>query len=119
MSTHTSSYKQLLNDDGEMVSQIKEIEKSISSRDIYYIPKDEVDNYYDSMQSGDIIATTTNIKGLDVTHTGYIYKDECIAYFMHASIVKKEVTISTNSLKEYLAGNSKQSGIIIARPQEL
>ena len=74
MTTHIDSYKQLKGNDA-YIQQMRTVEDMINSRDKYYIPKGEVDNFYDSLQTGDIIATTTDIAGLDVTHTGYIYKD--------------------------------------------
>jgi hypothetical protein len=119
MSTHSGSYKQLNTDDGESNAIIKSIEKKINSRKLYYIPKGEVDTYYDDLQTGDIIATTTEIKGLDVTHTGYIYKKNGKTYFLHASIVAKEVIVSKEELKAYLKSDKKKTGIIIARPLDV
>ena len=115
MSTHTESYKQLSGND-DFIAEIKSIEKNINKRKLYYIKKGEVDQYYDKLETGDIIATTTNIEGLDVTHTGFIYKKNGKTHFMHASITKGEIIISKEELKEYLKGNKKQSGIIVARP---
>lgn len=119
MSTHQSSYKQLNTDDGESVSMIKSIEKEINGRDLYYIPKGEVDSYYDNLKTGDIIATTTEIKGLDVTHTGFIYKKKGKTYFLHASLNAKEVIVSKEELKAYLKSDKKKSGIMVARPQDV
>ncbi len=116
MSSHADSYKQLA-DNSDIVDEMKDIEKKMNRRDLYYIKKSEVDDYYESLQSGDIIATTTNIKGLDVTHTGFIYKKNGKTHFLHASITKGEIIISKEELKEYLKGNKKQTGIIVARPQ--
>lgn len=119
MTTHVNSYKQLENNP-EAVQQMQVFENLMNSRQLYYIPKGEVDNYYDKLQTGDIIATTTDIGGLDVTHTGFIYKDENgRTKFMHANIKTKEVMITDLELKEYLAGNKKQTGIIVARPLEV
>ncbi len=116
MSSHADSYKQLA-DNSDIVDEMKDIEKKMNRRDLYYIKKSEVDDYYESLQSGDIIATTTNIEGLDVTHTGFIYKKNGKTHFLHASITKGEIIISKEELKEYLKGNKKQTGIIVARPQ--
>jgi hypothetical protein len=118
MTTHIDSYKQLLADDGETVSLIKRIEGDINDRNLFYIPKEDVDSYYDYFQTGDIIATTTGITGLDVSHTGFIYKDKGKTYFLHASSVAKEVIISKEELKQYLKMDKKKTGIMIARPQE-
>jgi hypothetical protein len=115
MSAHAGSYKQLKNNPG-LVDEIIAVENEINGRQMYYIKKDKVDDYYDSMQTGDIIATTTKIDGLDITHTGFVYKDNGKVKFMHASITKGEIVISSESLKEYLAKNAKQSGIMVVRP---
>jgi len=115
MTSHINSYKQLI-DNQEYISELKKIEDDINSRKIFYIKKKDVDKFYDKMQTGDIIATTTDIAGLDVTHTGFILKQNGKTLFMHASITKGEIIISKEELKEYLQGNKKQSGIIIARP---
>jgi len=115
MSTHVKSYKQLADND-ENLEQIKKMEAEVDKIKMFYIPKEEVDAYYDDMQTGDIIATTTEIKGLDVTHTGYIYKENGKTYFLHASSIAKEVIISKDELKIYLASDVKKTGIMIVRP---
>lgn len=115
MSTHTNSYKQL-SDNDDYVNEIKAVEKSMNKRKLYFIRKEEVNEFYDKLETGDIIATTTNIDGLDVTHTGFIYKEKGKTKFMHASITKGEIIISKEELKEYLKSNKKQTGIIVARP---
>lgn len=118
MTTHPDSYKQLKNDAANFQA-MEEVEARMNSRQMYYIPKGEVDQFYDLLQTGDIIGTTTDIAGLDITHTGFIYKDGNGTHFMHASLPKKQVMISNEELKEYLAGNKKQSGVMVARPMAL
>lgn len=115
MTTHTDAYKQLKGN-SEYIQEMETVEANMNKRSFYYIRKSEVDNYYDKLQMGDIIATTTNIDGLDVTHTGFIYKENGKTKFMHASITKGEIVISKEELKEYLKSNKKQTGIIVARP---
>ncbi len=119
MSSHKDSYKQLCLDDGESISKIKNIEKKINNRDLYYIPKNSVDKYYDELKTGDIIATTTDIKGLDVTHTGFIFKKKGKTYFLHASLNAKEVILSKEELKAYLKSDKKKTGIMVARPYDI
>ncbi len=72
MSSHRKSYKQLA--DNTEFEGIKACEEAINSRYYYYIPKKNISKIYDQLQNGDIIATTTTIEGLDVTHTGYVCK---------------------------------------------
>lgn len=113
MSTHTGSYKQLA--DQSNINGILNAEEAINSRIYYYIPKKDISKAYDGMETGDIIATTTSIGGLDVTHTGLVYKEGGGTYFMHASSKSKQVIISKNSLADYVAEDSKKTGIMVAR----
>lgn len=117
MSTHTKSYKQLSN--SSELDGIVAAENAINSRYYYYIPTKDISKSYDQMQTGDIIATTTSIGGLDVTHTGYVYKESGGTYFMHASSKSKRVIISGEELQEYVAGDSKKTGIMVARPMDV
>ncbi|HMS35214.1 MAG TPA: DUF1460 domain-containing protein [Ignavibacteria bacterium] len=114
MSSHRNSYKQL-SDNDENVNEMISIENIITARDIYYIPKENVSSVYDKLQSGDIIGITSNIDGLDVAHTGYVYKQDGVAYLLNASLKDKQVEISPMDLQDYLMGNPKQGGIIVAR----
>lgn len=117
MSSHVGSYKQLSVKSN--LERIKQVENDINSRYMYYIPKKSIHTVYDSLQYGDIIATTTKIDGLDVTHTGYVYKEKGSTYFMHASSIKKEVIVSQDELEEYINEDPKKTGIMVARPLEV
>lgn len=114
MTTHQGSYKQLA-DGGENLDQMNAVETNINSRIIYYIPKENVKAVYDKLQNGDIIGITSTLNGLDVAHTGYIYMQDGAAYLMNASLKDKQVEISHVDLQEYLMGNPKQGGIVVAR----
>lgn len=118
MSKHRSSYKQLKDNDN--FASIKEIESNINSRKYYHIPKKKISSIYSDLRNGDIIATTTNIEGLDVTHTGYVYKvSDSEVYFLHASSKSKKVIISDELLTEYVTSDSKKIGIMVTRPLEV
>jgi hypothetical protein len=117
MSTHTQFYKQLA--DRVELDNILVTEDAINRRHLYYIPKKNIHNHYSQIQNGDIIATTTAITGLDVTHTGYAQKDKRGTYFMHASSKWGKVIISDTQLEEYIFENSTMTGIMVARPQKL
>lgn len=115
MSKNKTLYPKL--SDPTAFSKILATEKKLSSSKRYYIPKSKVKNIEAKLESGDIVGITTNIKGLDVVHTGFIYKKDGKAYLLHASEKEKKVCISDLSLAEYLATNPKQSGIIVLRPK--
>jgi hypothetical protein len=118
MSKHRSSYKQLKDNDN--FASIKEIEDNINSRKYYHVPKKKISGVYSDLKNGDIIATTTNIEGLDVTHTGYVYKvSDSEVYFLHASSKSKKVIVSNDLLADYVSSDSKKIGIMVARPMEV
>lgn len=118
MSTHVDAYKQL-KANPKMVEKIKDIEKGLNAVERSYVPKGYIGETEKNLQTGDIVAITTTIDGLDVSHTGLCYRDEKgTLRLLHASLTKKHVTLDTR-LHDYLAGNTKQTGIMVARPKEV
>lgn len=119
MTKHPQFYKQL-KDDPRMVSKMDSIEKMIASRGgFYYIKKENVEKIESGMKDGDLIGITTSIPGIDISHTGIAVKgDDGRIHFMNASSVFHKVIISKEPLADYLANNSKQTGIIVYRPIE-
>jgi hypothetical protein len=118
MSTHPASYT-ALKGDAEMVDFIKKIEDRINEVERHYIPKAHIKDAASALRTGDIIGITTSIAGLDVSHTGLCYRDDDDRLrLLHASLTKKKVVLDTD-LHDYLAGNAKQTGIIVARPTDL
>lgn len=117
MSTHRSAYKQLKND--QFYKKIAEIEKELNKRKLYYIPKESVSKIENKLEDGDIIATTTNIPGLDVSHVAIVIKiDNGETRLLEAPDVGLRIKLTNISLSEYLMRNKKQTGIIVARPSE-
>lgn len=117
MTTHRDAYKQLKND--KFYKEIGDIEKELNKRKSYYIPKDSVAKIESKIKDGDIIAFTTSIPGLDVSHIAIaLNMADGEVHFLHAPDEGKRVQISYVSLAQYIAGNKKQTGIIIARPLE-
>ncbi|MBK8984338.1 MAG: DUF1460 domain-containing protein [Ignavibacteria bacterium] len=117
MTSHRNSYKQLQNND-ILLGEMHEVENSINSREIFYIPVEDISSVYDKLRTGDIVGITTSIGGLDISHTGFIYKEGGGTYLMHASLKNKKVEISSSELQDYIFGNSKQTGIVVARVLE-
>lgn len=115
MTTHVASYKQLRTN-LNFVEQMKLIEKEISSRRYYYIPQDSIYNMESKIQSGDLIAITTNIEGLDVSHVGIaIRMEDDRIHLLHAPTIGAKVQITEKPLAEYVIANQKQTGIMVAR----
>ncbi|MDX1530498.1 MAG: DUF1460 domain-containing protein, partial [Rhodothermales bacterium] len=115
MGTHRDSYPRLASD--ETYQCILEVEEALRDRDLYYVPQDRIDAIEDQLRPGDIVATATDLDGLDVTHTGFVYKHaDGRTGFIHASL-SGEVKVSPD-LSEYVQGVERQIGIIVARPLE-
>lgn len=89
-------------------------EKDLNSDPVWYLPKTQVDTYKSSARSGDLLALTTNIKGLDVVHTGFSYVDGQTVYLLHAS--SKAGKVIKTPLADYLKKYSYMTGVIIYRP---
>ena len=114
MSQHRAKYKQLQND--EQFDKIVEMEKSINHYTWKFIPKEKVKECSKYIHDGDIIAITTNIVGLDISHLGFAFYKKGKLHLLHASSDAKKVVISSQSLSAYLVSNKKQTGIMVLRP---
>ncbi|MDP4221320.1 MAG: DUF1460 domain-containing protein [Bacteroidota bacterium] len=119
MTQHPSSYAQLQND-MLMFVKMDSVEKQIARRGgFYYIPKEDVEDNEEGIQTGDLIGITTSIAGIDCSHTGIAIREkDGRVHFMHASSAMHKVIISPMPLAEYLEGNHKQTGIMVYRPLE-
>ena len=117
MSTHPESYRQLT-EHPEFVEIIRQQEAEINKRSMVHIPKGAVEKISHRILGGDIIAITTDIPGLDISHTGLAVWQQGKLHFMHAPNVGFKVQITENTLADYHAGNKKQLGIMVARAVE-
>src|SRR5690606_17209327 len=92
MTGHRDAYARLADD--ATFACIAGVEASMRERDLFYVPQDRIRAAYDRLRPGDVIATATDIEGLDVTHTGFVYKTpEGGTGFIHASL-SGEVKVS-------------------------
>jgi len=114
MGTHISAYPALENDT-LLVETIINTEKEINKRDHFYIPEQKIQGLEHLIRDGDLIAITTKIKGLDVSHTGIAIHINERLHLMHASSKAKKVVISETPLAEMIQKNRLQSGIIVSR----
>jgi len=115
MSTHPNSYKRLKHNP-DFIEEIEEIEKEISSREYYYIPQTKIKSVENKIQSGDIIGITTNISGLDISHTGIAIRlKDGRVHLLHAPNVGKQIEISEKPFAEYIQSKKNQNGIMVAR----
>ena len=114
MSEHRQSYPHFATNDS-LFRGIQTMERDLAGLELFHIPQNAIHTVYSRLQPGDIIATSTHIKGLDVTHTGLAFdrKDGGIG-FLHAS-TSGGVKVSPD-LQDYIQNNKVQVGIVVARP---
>ena len=116
MSTHPESYMQLKSNP-DLIAVIAQKEKEISSRETCaIIPEAQIETCRVGMKNGDIVCFVTQIEGLDVSHTGFIYWQDQKLGFLHASSTAKKVIIDPLSLQEYVKGIRTTIGVMIVRP---
>ena len=111
MSAHCGSYP-ALKTNLDLCRQMNDIEKNINILNFCYTPKENVKDLGENIQTGNIIAITTHINGLDISHTGFALIQNGKAYLLHASSDVKKVTVSDEPLHDYLARFKNNSGII-------
>lgn len=113
MTKHRSLYPAL--ESNIEFEKVEEVEKKLSAKPWYLIPKNKVAAIENDLQDGDIIGITSGIAGLDFNHEGFVIKKANKAYLLHASSEAKKVVISSETLSEYLQRVKKHSGIVVLR----
>ena len=115
MSTHPDLYARL-KEHPEFIPIIERQEKEINKRKYYYIPKWMVFKVEKKIHNGDLIAITSNVKGLDINHVGIAVRmDDGRIHFMHAPDVGYKVQITEIPLADYLMKIKKDTGIMVLR----
>lgn len=116
MSTHPASYKQL-QENSTLVKEIAKWERAMHGIEAAYIPKQELLRTANELPvyDGDIIALTTNIKGLDVTHIGFAFWENGKLHLLHASSAAGKVIKDHKNLYEYQKNKKSQTGIRVFR----
>ena len=118
MSKHPESYKSLKNNP-DFVKKIAEVESKITKREKYYIPQDQIEKIESKIKNGDIILITSDVKGLDISHTGIAVRmRNGRIHFMHAPLEGKKVQITKETLADYIKKLERHTGLMIARPLE-
>ena len=115
MSSHRDLYPFLKNNAN--FEKIQASENYLNNESICFLPQEEIEANEHLIESGDIIALTTSIKGLDITHTGIASREkDGRIHLLHASS-SGEVKISEQPLVDYLKKVNKNTGIMVARLQ--
>ena len=113
MTTHSDLYPALK--DVMILRRMKSVERAISRRSLYSVPKRFVRTLEDQIQDGDVIAITTNTEGLDVQHVGFAVRVKNRIHLLHASSAERKVVLSKQTLYRYLMQSRVCSGIRVAR----
>lgn len=113
MSAHRKSYPRL--EEESAFKAIMEVEKQINRRTMYYISKNQPDVIEKLIREGDIIAITSSIRGLDISHSGFAIRQGGRLHLLHASSEHHRVMITAEPLTEYLMKNKMQTGVMVGR----
>jgi len=116
MTVHQEMYPALKNK--TQLAKVAITEKNLSRRVFHVIGTDKISAQKTNIQDGNIIAFTTNEKGLDVAHVGFAIRQGKNLHLLHASKKEKRVVISEKTLAAYLKSNKQFTGIIVARVLE-
>ena len=117
MSANPDKYD-ALRGNSQMVRVIAATEKSINGRRYKYIPKQRLNDsrlLAKYVRSGDIIALTTNKKGLDISHVGYAVWMNGSLHLMNASSIHHKVVIAPMTMYQYAKRHPSQTGIRVIR----
>ncbi len=113
MSQHRSSYSQMVKDEATYQC-IVGIEADLAKNTVNYIPTNRIKSVYSELKPGDIVAVATDVKGLDVTHTGLVYRNaDGNMGLIHASPAG-QVTVAYD-LHRYISRVESAIGIVVAR----
>ena len=116
MSTHRDLYP-FLKENNANYEKIKESEEFLNNEELCILEQDKIEENEHLISNGDIIALTTSIKGLDITHTGIAIREkDGRIHLLHASS-SGEVKISKEPLVDYLKKIKNNTGIMVCRPQ--
>ena len=114
MSQHRNLYPSFAKDD-KVLAEIVLMEKNLAKKALYHIKKEDFSTYESAIKNGDIIAFTSTVAGLDVNHEGFAIRKNGKLHLMHASIEKKKVIISEETLQQYLMRIKKHAGVMVLR----
>ncbi len=114
MSTHADAYPQLSVPSN--LDAIRTVEARLREIPRYPVRQNRIAQFEDQIRTGDVIAATSTVPGLDVAHTGIALRIDGRLHLMHAPLVGSSVEISERPLAERIVGIASQDGILVARP---
>jgi len=101
----------------EVREEITRMERALDGETRWVIPTARIPGIVDQLESGDILAFTTSIEGLDVTHAAFAYRDRRdVMRVLHAPLSGGVVEITRTTVPEYVSAIRRATGILVARP---
>ena len=100
---------------GANLRKMKSVERAISKRATFFIPKKAVRRLEGRIRDGDLIAITANTECLDVQHVGLAARVKNRVHLLHASSSEGKIILSKQTLYRYLMQSNLRSGIMVAR----
>jgi len=113
MTAHRALYPALTT--GQVEKTIADVEKKLSKKTWYFIPKNKVSGILSKLKDGDMVAFTSAKEGLDFNHQGFVIRKNGQVYLLHASSDRRQVVVSSETLLEYLFKMKHHSGIVVLR----
>lgn len=116
MTTHVESYQPMTKNQS-LIAEIASVEKKWQGVQVSYIPKEMLNLSPEKLKikNGDILAITTDIKGLDVVHVGFAFWKGEKLHLLHASSVAKKAIEDSLSLYEYSKNKKAHTGVRVVR----
>jgi hypothetical protein len=105
----------------DLIPKIKTFEDEINARSMRFVPMDKLGSIESLLKTGDIVGVCTTEPGIDIAHTGLVYRDDQdVPHFMDASSSrsKMKVTIEPGPISGALNWSKKLTGAMFARPLE-
>jgi len=119
MSSNWQKYPRLKHSEANyqcILAMEQNMELEMQSEQLRYIPVTKIHSIYPLLKAGDIIAVTTDLKGLDATHTGFVYPSPNGVGFIHASPAG-QVRVAPD-LQRYVERVDHAIGIMVVRPNQ-
>lgn len=118
MSANRDRYTALA--DSAQFERIRDIENGYRNHRFPYVKTSDLSSkdVKKAFKSGDIVALTSNLKNLDVTHLGIVVLVDGEPYLMHASSSLGKVVITSVPLDAFMQRNRNLTGLRVVRLQE-
>lgn len=117
MTSHRKLYPMLASD--STFAAVQRVEHDLSGDTIVVAPEAAIRSHEPDLADGDIVAFTTNVKGLDVSHTGIVVVSPSgRRVLLHAPDAGKVVEVESSDLTAHFSRHPSYTGMMVARPVE-